>query len=179
MSNEGYLELIVGPMFSGKTTYLVDVYKKFNDTHNIKVVNYSLDTRYDTKNLSTHDKVMIPCTFMSDLDSNLDDLLTSQIILINEGQFFPDIKKTVLDLVEKHNKTVYVCGLDGDFKRNKFGDLLDLIPYCDKITKLSSKCDCGKDALFSHRLALSTDQVLIGSTNYMPLCRTCYNKAQT
>ncbi len=178
MTNEGYLELIVGPMFSGKTTYLVDIYKKFNETHKVNVVNYSLDTRYDNEHLSTHDKVMIPCNFMSELNENLDDLLQAQMILINEGQFFPDIKKVALELVEKHNKHVYICGLDGDFKRNKFGELLDLIPYCDKITKLTSKCDCGKKALFSHRLAVSTDQVLIGSTNYLPLCRECYNKAQ-
>lgn len=179
MSNEGYLELIVGPMFSGKTTYLVDIYNKRIDTHDIKVINYSLDTRYDNEKLSTHDKVMIPCEFMGEINSHLNDLLKYEIILINEGQFFPDIKQTVLELVEKYNKQVYICGLDGDFKRNKFGDLLDLIPYCDKITKLTSKCDCGKDALFSHRLAISTDQVLIGSTNYVPLCRKCYNKVQT
>ena len=82
----------------------------------------------------------------------------------------------MIELVEMHHKKVYICGLDGDFKRNKFGELLDLLPYCDNIKKLTAKCDCGKDALFSHRLAISTDQVLIGSTNYVPLCRKCYQK---
>ena len=81
-------------------------------------------------------------------------------------------------MVETHHKKVYICGLDGDFKRNKFGKLLDLLPYCDNIKKLTANCDCGKDALFSHRLAISKDQVLIGSTNYVPLCRKCYQKAQ-
>lgn len=174
----GYLELIVGPMFSGKTTSLVNIYNEMKDTENILVVNYSLDTRYDSSKLSTHDKVMIPCEFMSELRSNFDTMKKADVILINEGQFFPDIKDVVIELVETHHKKVYICGLDGDFKRNKFGELLDLLPYCDNIKKLTAKCDCGKNALFSHRLAISTDQVLIGSTNYVPLCRRCYQKAQ-
>ena len=68
------------------------------------------------------------------------------MFLINEGQFFENLYETVLNLVEKHNKQVYVCGLDGDFKRNKMGEILDLIPISDKVVKLKSRCSiCGED----------------------------------
>jgi len=83
-------------------------------------------------------------------------------------------------MVENHSKTVYVCGLDGDFQRNKFGEILDLIPYCDNVVKLKSLCSqCrnGKRALFSHRMTEETTQVSIGSSNYVPLCRKCFDTA--
>ena len=173
----GYLEVIVGPMFSGKTSYLIDVYKNHQgSSQTLKVINYSLDTRYDSEMLSSHDLVKIPCCFTASLENEYESCKESDIILINEGQFFPDLKKYVFALVEEHHKTVYICGLDSDFQRNKFGELLDLIPYSNKITKLNARCECGGDAIFSHRIVDSTDQVLIGSTNYQPLCRECYHK---
>ena len=99
------------------------------------------------------------------------------IILINEGQFFPDLYESVCKLVETHKKIVYVCGLDGDFKRNKFGKMLDLIPLCDNVTKLSATCvSCNKPAIFSKRLSTEEQQVIIGSSNYSPMCRGCYNE---
>ena len=97
-------------------------------------------------------------------------------ILINEGQFFEDIYKTTMILVEKFKKHVTICGLDGDFKRVKFGKILDLIPFCDKVVKLSALCDCGHPAIFSHRITNETSQIVIGSSNYKPLCRKCYNQ---
>ena len=172
----GYLELILGPMFSGKTSYLINIYNQpENAEKTLKVVNYSLDTRYDDKMLSSHDLIKIPCNFASKIEDEMKSCMTHDVVLINEGQFFPDLKKYVLELVEQHNKEVYICGLDSDFQRNKFGDLLDLIPYCNKVTKLNAKCECGDDAIHSHRKVDSTEQVLIGSDNYQPLCRKCYH----
>lgn len=174
---KGYLEIIVGPMFSGKTSYLIDVYNQHNvPEQSLKVINYSLDTRYDDKMLSSHDLVKIPCSFASKIGDEMEDCINHDVILINEGQFFPDLKERVLELVEKRHKYVYICGLDSDFKRNKFGDLLDLIPYCDKVTKLTAKCECGEPAIHSHRRVTSEQQILIGSDNYQPLCRKCYIK---
>jgi len=177
--NTGYLELILGPMFSGKTTRIIDLYNKFYQSSNIKVINYSGDTRYHSSMLSSHDKVMIPCIFTTTLsdvceEKHLDDI---DIILINEGQFFPDLYETVTTLVETHKKKVFVCGLDGDFKRNKFGALLDLIPISDSVIKLTAKCkECQQNAIFSHRLTQENEQVVIGSDNYVPLCRHCYSR---
>ena len=176
-----YLEIIIGPMFSGKTGFLVDIYRKAKFcNNNIVVVNYIGDKRYSQTELSTHDKVMIPCIQieeLSQLDMNFKDQITkAEIILINEGQFFKDLFKWVSNLVENTNKRIYVCGLDGDFKQNKFGEILDLIPISDKTTKLNALCAVCKDgtpAPFSFRCSKETQQTLIGSDNYIPVCRKC------
>jgi len=78
-----------------------------------------------------------------------------------------------------NKKKVYVCGLDGDFERKKFGSILDLIPLCDKVTKLTSLCSLCKDGtlgIFSMRLTCDKEQTLVGSDNYIPVCRMCYEK---
>jgi len=182
----GYLELIIGPMFSGKTTSLMNIYdRNILLGKSVCVINYSGDTRYHDSMLSTHDKRMIPCTFASKLrEIFTGDVVLEQhicdVILINEGQFFSDLYEVVMELVDEYGKSVYICGLDGDFKRHKFGQLLDLIPFCDKVDKLRSNCHmCSNNAIFSHRITNECDQVVIGSTNYVPLCRACYNKSNT
>jgi thymidine kinase len=181
--NNGYLELILGPMFSGKTTRLVEIYNKHTrSAKSVVAINFAKDTRYHDTMLSTHDKVFIPCIFAEKINSLLshEDVINANVILINEGQFFEDIYDSVITLVEKMHKKIYICGLDGDFKRNKFGNLLDLIPYCDAIVKLRSNCTkCNNDAIFSHRISCEQNQVVIGSDNYMPLCRKCYHTYTT
>ena len=178
-STSAYLELIIGPMFSGKTSRLVDIYKQCQFCNiPVSVVNHSIDTRYHDTMLSTHDKVMIPCIKAKCITDILDTLVTSQVIIINEGQFFDDLYTTVVSLLSQ-GKQIYVGGLDGDFERKKFGHILDLIPMCDKVTKLTSLCSIckdGKSGIFSKRLTLETEQTIVGSDSYIPVCRNCYNK---
>jgi thymidine kinase len=136
----GYLELIIGPMYSGKTSRLVEIYKqcKFCDI-SVAVINHSIDNRYDEELLSTHDHIKIPCikterlfdvwtdyidiemTHIHDVPRIRDKfkVASSEVILINEGQFFTDLYETVVILLSK-GKQIYVCGLDGDFERKKF-----------------------------------------------------------
>ena len=99
----------------------------------------------------------------------------AHVILINECQFFKDIVPWVKCAVETHNKTVYICGLDGDYKRDGFGNWLSLISFCDKITKQHSLCgNCKtREAIFTHRTSKDKQQELIGNM-YIPLCRRCY-----
>ena len=179
--DNGYLEMWLGPMFSGKTTQLIQTYNQYSYIDkSIAVVNYDGDKRYHDTLLSSHDKVMIPCIQSSTLSAILDQLKVVDVILINEGQFFGDIFDVTINLVERHKKIVYIYGLDGDFQRNKFGRVLDLIPYCDRFTKLHSMCAyCknGQPALFSKRITSDVGQIVIGSDNYKPLCRKCYNSA--
>ena len=181
----GYLELILGSMFSGKTSYLLDVYKKSMFCNiPIAVINYAADDRYTRDSmLSTHDKQMIPCilanTIKEAIDQNRDLILHAETILINEGQFFPDIEEQVRALVERSHKRVYICGLDGDFERKPIGQLLQLIPFCDEVIKLKSLCSLcrnGTPGIFSFRTTSEMDQVVIGSSNYIPLCRRCYDR---
>jgi thymidine kinase len=179
----GFLGLILGCMFSGKTTALIDIYEQSQkEGKEVCVINYSGDTRYHDSMLSTHDKKMIPCAFASRLaelwvSHVITQIHVADVILINEGQFFPDLYEIVYSMVEEYGKTVYVCGLDGDFNRNKFGQLLDLIPLCDTVKKLRADCHiCDNEGLFSHRITAEKGQVVIGSDNYIPLCRGCYKQ---
>lgn len=177
--DNGSLEIILGPMFSGKTTRIIERYKNFIRNNLAAVaINFADDTRYHDTMLSTHDKEMIPCIQCMQLYEILEtDVIANYThILINEGQFFKDVYETTMILVEKFKKHVTICGLDGDFKRVKFGKILDLIPFCDKVVKLSALCDCGHPAIFSHRITNETSQIVIGSSNYKPLCRKCYNQ---
>ncbi len=196
-----YLEIIIGSMFSGKTSRLVEIYKqcKFSNI-SVAVINHSIDNRYDDELLSTHDKIKIPCILVDKLmdlwtedeDINLEETIniniprikdkykvaTSSVVLINEGQFFSDLEEFV-KLLLKFDKKIYVCGLDGDFERKKFGQILDLIPLCDKVNKLTSlcsKCKNGTPGIFSKRITNETEQTVVGSENYLPVCRTCYEK---
>ena len=205
-TNAGYLELIVGPMFSGKTSRLVEVYKQCQFCNiDVAVINHNIDNRYDEELLSTHDKVKIPCIKtekLRDVWANekvfnniegeifrneslflrLNDKIQiskSSVILINEGQFFDDLYEVVIEMLQC-GKKVYVCGLDGDFKRQRFGRMLDLIPYCDRVEKLNAFCSLCRDgtlAIFSHRVSGEATQIVIGADNYMPLCRGCYKKS--
>lgn len=172
----GYLELIVGPMFSGKTSRLVEIYKQCLFCNmSVIAINHSIDTRYDDFLLATHDKVKIPC-IQTDTLMSLDNINQYDVILINEGQFFTDLEAFVTNKLND-NKQIYVCGLDGDFKRHKFGHILDLIPLCDKITKLSSLCGIcknGTPAIFSKRLSNDEEQTIVGVDNYVPVCRKCF-----
>lgn len=193
IDESGYLEIILGPMFSGKTTQTIQIYNKYKYIgKRVFVINYAGDKRYDDFMLSSHDQIKIPCVFVEDLavlwDKNnkllcnemrIDsfNLKQSDVVIINEGQFFPDILEIVLEMVEKYNKKVFICGLDGDYKRQKFGNLLDLIPFSDKITKLNSlcsRCKNGNPAIFTHRCSKEHEQIVIGVDNYKPLCRKCY-----
>ena len=196
----GYLEIIKGPMFSGKTTRIMDVYKKYNFC-DIKtmVINYEKDNRYSDQMLSSHDKIMIPCIKALKLSEVVDiasvssrdtnsfaasitgkytvDFFEAKAILINEGQFFADIVEWVTLAVEKYHKNVYICGLNSDFKRHKFGNWLDLEAISDNVVMLHSFCSQCKrrPAIFSHRLSKEAELEVIGSDCYIPVCRKCYN----
>ena len=178
----GYLELIIGPMFSGKTSRIVEVYNqcKFCNIQ-VAVINHVIDNRYDDELLSTHDKIKIPCIKTSHLGDvcKQSEILNAGVILINEGQFFEDLYPVVVDLLYQKKK-IYICGLDGDFERKKFGQILDLIPLSDKVTKLTSLCSLCKDGtpgIFSMRLTEEKIQTLVGSENYIPVCRKCYHSS--
>jgi thymidine kinase len=164
-------------MFSGKTTKLLELYSNYKHIP-VAVINHSFDKRYDETMLSTHDRKMIPCIQASKLMDMWPSIKESDVILINEGQFFDDLYEGVEHMLN-HKKRVYVAGLDGDFKRKRIGQILDLVPLCDKVTKLNSICrfcENGKPAIFSKRLSRETEQTVIGSDNYIPLCRECYER---
>ena len=181
-SNLATLNLIIGPMFSGKTELLIERYNDSNKKNFIsRAFNYYKDTRYGDNKIVSHDGTSINSVnidrlselFVGENFETVEHPYTH--IFINEAQFFPDLKESVIRLVEYYHKHVVICGLDSDFKREKFGNMWDLIPHADKLTKLYGKCNnCSGKSLFTHRISCEKEQEVIGNKNYIPLCRICY-----
>lgn len=181
MEKTGYLELFIGPMFSGKTSKLIDIYNSIEDKSKVLIINHNLDDRYGRNKIITHDKKEAPCIEMENLYElyNIkEDFEKYDYFLINEGQFFEDLLVMINMLVEKHKKKVYVCGLDGDYKRDPIGDILKLVSFCDRVEKLHGKCSyCDKKAIFTNRTSVEDKQIIIGGEEiYRPLCRICFLK---
>jgi thymidine kinase len=176
------LELYIGPMFAGKSTTLLNIIKR-NKFMSIPTfcVTSSLDTRWDNKDISITSHTGEKCAASS--TTRLMDLKlhpnykTAKCIIIEEAQFFSDLKEFVLHAVEVDEKDVVCAGLDGDSLRRPFGQILDLIPYCNSVTKLNAKCaQCKNNGLFTFRKSqANTNQVMVaGADEYEPLCRKHY-----
>lgn len=215
------LEIILGPMYSGKTSKLIDIYNEYvysEGSNFIIAINHTFDNRFDSLEdisnkkeekkekdgnekkmekqayLYSHDKKSIPCIQASNLMELTKNygLFHYDIILINEAQFFGDLKEFIdyfnADSNPTRDITICVAGLDGDFKRQKFGQILDIIPLCNKVEKLTANCqgkfckgnsntfnETRNNAIFSKRLTSESDQVVVGSDIYIPVCRKCYH----
>jgi thymidine kinase len=177
------LDIVIGSMFSGKTTHIYNLIKKYNAIGvSTVVIKHTFDDRYTSsdENIS-HDGLKVASIMSPTIKDILDVCLRYNVICIDEAQFFPDLYEEVLNLVENHDKIVIIVGLDGDYKRKSMGQILQCIPIADTIRKLTSLCVRCKDGtlgLFSYRHSRSTEQILIGGADdYSPLCRRCYINA--
>jgi thymidine kinase len=178
----GYLKLILGPMFSGKSSKLIELIRKY------KIINYKLliiknaiDNRYsnDSKIIS-HNKDSEPCISISNLNNIFQDQILSnkyfesKVIFIEEAQFFKDLHNFILSAL-KDDKIIYVVGLNGDSNQLNFGEIHKLLPVCDDIELLKACCKICMDetpALFSKRIIQREEQVHVGGVDeYIPVCR--------
>lgn len=153
------LTLILGGMFSGKTTELL----KHRDEKTL-IINHNYDTRTD--GVSTHDGVeeeAVKCM-------ELPNCSGYDTVLIDEAQFFDS-----LDGVENLAKNVFVAGLSGDYLQRPFGKILDLIPRADKVIFLTAKCLCGEAAPFTKRVSGGTNVISVDS-RYIAVCGECLKK---
>ena len=177
------LELIYGCMFSGKTSKLIERYNELKDKYNCLAINYIFDKRYTNENkIVSHDKNEIDCICIQDINElreNIDysnKLDKAEFIFINEAQFFKDLRGWVLWAVIMLEKNVILCGLDLDYKRESFGDIMKLVINAYNVHHMKGKCDrCANESLFTHRLVDNDSQVLIGSCEYIPVCENCWN----
>jgi len=172
----GYLELIIGPMFAGKTTRLIQIANKYKTLNqSILIIKPDIDNRYNTHlNIISHDKISEPCVSidqLSKIDNSILDLYN--VILIEEAQFFSDIYKYAIEWSE--NKRVYVVGLNGDSNKNLFGDLYKLIPHVDNIVFLKAlckECNDGTEAIFSKSNSNNSNIINVGGDElYSAVCR--------
>lgn len=175
----GKLELIIGPMFSGKSTELIREIRLAKIINKkVLVIKPLIDIRYEDSKIVSHSFESEECNTVDKLSKLDEQVIHYDLIVIDEGQFFPDLKESVIKWVEEYHKDILVGGLDGDFKRQPIGQILDLIPIADKCKKISSLCKLcndGTKAIFSHRMTKNNEQVQIGGAeSYVPLCRRHY-----
>jgi len=190
--NMGKLEIIMGTMFSGKTSYLLNKIALFVEL-NLKVlyINIDFDDRSELE-FSTHNPIFNNVDFKNKNKMN-ENLTMSKvrdftnitfesydIIMIDEAHFFDDIIKFTKKLLDS-KKHVIIATLIADYKGNKFGKVLDLIPICDEIVRLESYCiECSKQkkinkAIYSKRITKNKESIDIGgSDKYIAVCREHY-----
>ena len=174
----GELHLIMGPMFSSKTTTLISRLDRHTFGQTVLAVNHVLDTRYAMEGLRTHDGKSFPCVRLESLEHLFENSLykCAHVIGIDECQFFADLVPCVKQMVETHKKIVYLAGLSGSFKRELFGKIHELIPFADSVVLLSAvcmKCNDGKTpGIFTKREGSNHGEILIGGSNeYKSVCR--------
>ena len=177
----GRLDIIIGSMFSGKSTEiirLINRYKVLNK--NILILNHCLDNRYQESSISTHSNISLKCTSIKSFDEiELKSYQDSQVIVVEEAQFFAGLYDFCKKACDIDDKTVIVSGLDGDSNREKFGEILDLIPICDSVKKLHAlctQCNDGTKASFTKRCSNveNKEQIFIGVKEFSAVCRKHY-----
>ena len=173
------LEIILGPMFSGKSTELLRRTSRYEAIgKKIFLINHAIDTRTQNavKTHANHTKMAVKTDALMPL-IKLPEFQESDIIGIDEAQFFTDLYEFIL-AIENTDKIVILSGLDGDYKRKPFGKILECIPLCDTVTKLSAMCMQSKDgtpAIFSKRIIKNNQQTLVGDIDeYIAVNRNNY-----
>ena len=170
------LELIIGSMYSGKSTELMRRVERLKSIGmRCLVINHSNDTRVDGNFVQSHTGKSMEAVKTNDL--LLVNVTPYDAIAIDEGQFFHNLKTSVMLMVEKHNKHVIVAGLSGDYERNKFGELLDLIPVATNVDfkrALCARCQHpGRLASFTKRISDETGLISV-EARYLAVCRLCF-----
>lgn len=179
MSGEkrGWIEVICGSMFSGKTEELIRRLKRAKIAHlKVEIFKPAMDTRYHEQDIVSHDENAIQSTPIDNSQTIL--LLASDVdvVGIDEAQFFDDQLPEVCDQLALRGIRVIVAGLDMDYKGKPFGQMPFLLAKADYITKLHAICvKCGNIANYSFRKKTLAGQILLGEKDvYEPRCRVCY-----
>lgn len=184
-----------GAMYTGKTTYLMRLIETKGRAKKVLYINHVVDNRSEGA-ISTHSdltdtealKKYADAIKVSSLKDITDEMVHPyRVVCIDEAQFFTELKGPILHLVEDLGKEVHVVALNGDFKRCRFGNVVDLFEVSDTFCTLESTTICEEcinrgdgienKAIHTHRKNQSNgNQLEIGASNYMPVCRSCYLK---
>lgn len=173
----GWVEVICGSMFSGKTEELI---RRLNRAkiakQKVEIYKPAVDTRYDEESVVSHDETSIKSTPVQAASQILLLANDVDVVGIDEAQFFDNELATVCNLLANDGIRVIVAGLDMDYLGNPFGPIPSLMATAEYVTKVHAICmECGNLAQYSHRLVEDDSLVLLGETdNYVPLCRKCY-----
>lgn len=176
-SRVGWIEVICGSMFSGKTEELI---RRLNRARiaklKVEIFKPKMDTRYDEVQVVSHDAHAIMSTPVESASQIL--LMTNDVnvVGIDEAQFFDEEITSVCNTLANSGIRVLVAGLDMDFMGVPFGPMPALMATAEYVTKIHAICmHCGDLAHYSHRIVKNSQQVLLGEKDaYEPLCRKCY-----
>lgn len=178
-NKKGWIEVICGSMFSGKTEELIRRMKRAQFANQkVEIFKPIIDTRYSVEDVVSHDSNAIRCTPVESPQNIL--LLSSdvEVVGIDEAQFFNDSLVDVCRQLANSGVRVIVAGLDMDFKGEPFGAMPQLMATAEYVTKVHAICvRCGNLASHSHRLTANNEQVMLGEKDsYEPICRHCFNE---
>jgi thymidine kinase len=174
----GWIELICGSMFSGKTEELI---RRLNRAKiaklNVVIFKPAIDTRYHAENIVSHNAIAIPSIPVQTTGQILAQAEDCDVVGIDEAQFFEADIVLVCNQLANQGKRVIVAGLDMDFSGKPFGCIPQLMAIAEYVTKVHAICVvCGDIAHYSYRLVPSQERVLLGETDsYEARCRRCFN----
>lgn len=177
--HRGWIEVVCGSMFSGKTEELI---RRLNRARiakqKVEIFKPAIDTRYDEIQVVSHDEKAIPSTPVQNASQILLYLNDADVVGIDEAQFFDEQLFEVCNKLANSGIRVIVAGLDMDYLGRPFGPMPALMATAEFVTKVHAICmNCGELAQFSHRLIGNDQQVMLGETeSYEPLCRACFNE---
>lgn len=175
---KGWIEVICGSMFSGKTEELIRRIKRATIAkQRIKIFKSAIDTRYDEQKIVSHNAttiLSIPINTASEILQHIDNV---EVIAIDEAQFFSKELYKTCEIVAQKGIRVIVAGLDMDYKGHPFGPMPYLLAVAEYITKLRAICvQCGQPASHSYRKVSDNNRLMLGSmSQYEPRCRSCYH----
>lgn len=175
----GWIEVICGSMFSGKTEELIRRMKRAQFAYQ-KMLLFKpiIDNRYHESNIVSHQGTSIQAISVTDSSEILKSWTDQKVIAIDEAQFFDHALVTVCNELATKGVRVIIAGLDMDYLGEPFGPMPKLLAIAEYVTKVHAICvSCGNLAHYSHRISNEDGQVVVGAIEkYQPLCRTCYTK---
>ncbi|HEX3079240.1 MAG TPA: thymidine kinase [Puia sp.] len=175
----GWIEVICGSMFSGKTEELIRRLRRARIANlRVGIFKPVTDDRYHPENIVSHDDNSILSIPVPNAEAILDKVSAVDVVGIDEAQFFDESLPEVCDILASKGTRVIVAGLDMDYQGKPFGQMPALLSRAEYITKLHAICmQCGNIANYSYRKSGIAEQLLIGHKDlYEPRCRICYAK---
>jgi len=177
----GWIEVICGSMFSGKTEELIRRMRRAQIARQrVEIFKPQIDKRYSSTEIVSHDDQKLPSQLVRNAQKIIPLSLEAQVVGIDEAQFFGKSLVNVCQKLANMGKRVIVAGLDMDYRGEPFKPIPELLAIAEDITKTHAICViCGNPANYTYRKTSSTDQVVIGAADiYEARCRNCYRPAQ-
>jgi len=180
--SNGWVEVICGSMFSGKTEELIRRLRRAEFAkQDLILFKPSVDKRYSEKNVVSHRGTEFNAVLVTSSKEILNNVENQKVVAIDEAQFFDQQLVEVASELAGRGIRVILAGLDMDYTGAPFGPMPALLASAEYVSKVHAICvSCGNLAQFSNRLVADTDQVMLGAVEeYRPLCRSCFNKSSS